>query len=139
METIDADGYVRSEEDLYINGFEIFKFTMSEQPPLLNEAIALANGVDSVDLFLLHQANQHIVSTIAKSAKIPMEKVPIIFPRYGNQNGSSIVGVICDSADLLTSGKYRVIAQGFGVGLSWGACVTTLDRICALKPHIYQS
>jgi 3-oxoacyl-[acyl-carrier-protein] synthase-3 len=137
VEKTDADGNTRSEEDLYMNGFEVFKFTMSEQPPLLNEMIALAGGVDLVDLFLLHQANQHIVSTIARSAKIPIDKTPIIFPKYGNQNGSSIVGVICDQADRFDNQKVRVIMQGFGVGLSWGACLTTLDRICALKPHIY--
>ncbi|MDR2153255.1 MAG: hypothetical protein LBO72_10600 [Helicobacteraceae bacterium] len=136
---IDDDGCVRNEENLYMNGFEIFKFTMSCQPPLLNEIIVLANGVDNIDLFLLHQANTHILSTIARSAKIPPQKVPIIFPKYGNQNGSSIVGVICDNADLFANAKKRVVAQGFGVGLSWGACLTTLDHICALKPRIYAS
>jgi 3-oxoacyl-[acyl-carrier-protein] synthase-3 len=133
----DGEGNVRSDEDVYLNGFEIFKFATSEQPSLLSEAIAAAGGVDSIDIFLLHQANKHIVSTIARSAHIPAEKTPIIFSEYANQNGSSIVGVICDRKDYFQNEKRRVIMQGFGVGLSWGACVTTLENICVLKPYLY--
>ena len=51
---------------------------------------------------------------------------------YGNQNSASIPGTINGylSKDFSTSKLVSVFA-GFGIGLSWGACVTETESIFA--------
>ena len=133
------DGSTRSDENFYMNGFEVFNFTLREQPPLLEELLRFSNATrEQIDYFLVHQGNRYIVEMFARGAKLPPEKVPIIFPEYGNQNGASIAGVICAClADALAESKKEVVMQGFGIGLSSGACRLSLENVVALKPTIY--
>lgn len=136
----DEDGNIRNQENLYMNGFEIFNFTLTEQPKLLDEILEFSgNTKDSIDYFALHQANVYIVETILKKAKIPFEKAPSkIFTKYGNQNSASIPSVICSELrDKFANGKKKVLMQGFGIGLSWGACVMDFEKIICLEPKIY--
>lgn len=133
------DGAIRCEEHIYMNGFEIFNFTLTEQPAILNEILDLSKvEKENIDYFFIHQGNKYIVDTLAKSAKLPKEKVPVIFPDYGNQNSASIPGTICAAvnADNFKDPK-KVILQGFGIGLSWGASQLELNDVTILPPHIY--
>lgn len=136
----DKDGNVRNQENIYMNGFEIFNFTLTEQPKLLDEILELSgNTKEDIDYFALHQANVYIVETILKKAKIPFEKAPSkIFAKYGNQNSASIPSVICsDLYDKFANGKKKVLMQGFGIGLSWGACIMDFENTICLKPQVY--
>ena len=134
------DGSIRNQENIYMNGFEIFNFTLTEQPKLLDEILEFSkNSKDDIDYFALHQANVYIVETILKKAKIPFEKAPSkIFAKYGNQNSASIPSVICSElSDKFKACKKKVLMQGFGIGLSWGACVMDFENTLCLKPEIY--
>jgi len=120
-----------------MNGFGMFQFAMTRQPQALADALAYAGvTADEIDYFLLHQANRYIVRTITGKAGIPEAKAPAdIFTRFGNLNAASIPAIVCaDLADTLRHGTVRVLLQGFGVGLAWGACVTTLDKVTCLPP-----
>ena len=134
------DGCVRSAQDLYMDGFGIFEFTMGKQPGLLRDILTYADRtVADVDHFVLHQANRYIVETITRKAGIPPEKAPSQgFSLFGNQNSASIPGVLCGVlADALADAKARVVLQGYGVGLSWGACCLELDHVVLLPPETY--
>lgn len=140
-EKSDKEGNIRSAENIYMNGFDIFNFTLTEQPKLLEEILEFSNKTkDEIDYFVLHQANVYIVETIIKKAKIEMEKAPSnIFSKYGNQNAASIPCAICESlSDILVNAKKRIVLQGFGIGLSWGACQLEFDNVVCLKPEIYK-
>lgn len=137
-EVADKDGNIRSQENIYMNGFEIFNFTLTEQPSLLQDILKLSNkNKDEIDYFLFHQGNKYIVDTISKSALLPKEKVPVIFPDFGNQNSAAIPGTICATLLDKISSPINVIIQGFGIGLSWGACQLILDDITILPPQVY--
>lgn len=136
----DNDGNTRNQENIYMNGFEIFNFTLTEQPRLLNEIIEFSgNTKEDIDYFVLHQANVYIVETILNKSNIPLEKAPSkVFAKYGNQNSASIPSAICsDLRDKFTNEKKKVLMQGFGIGLSWGACVTDLENTICLEPQVY--
>lgn len=140
QETDLEDGGSRSLENVFMDGFAIFRFTMTEQPRLLREILAYSGKtVADIDYFILHQANRYIVETISKKAGIPPEKAPAdIFSRYGNQNAASIPGVLCGSlAEKLRGKRARVVMQGYGAGLSWGACQLELDDALCLPPVRY--
>lgn len=139
-EVADKDGNIRSQENIYMNGFEIFNFTLTEQPTLLNEILEYSNNKkEDIDYFILHQANVYIVETILKKLNIPLEKAPSkVFAKYGNQNSASIPSAICSElSENFINKKKKILLQGFGIGLSWGACITDLKDTFIIKPMIY--
>lgn len=139
-DVVDKEGNVRNQENFYMNGFDVFNFTLAEQPKLLDEILEFSgNTKDEIDYFVLHQANVYIVETILKKAKIPFEKAPSkIFAKYGNQNSASIPSTICaELHDKFQNGKKKVLMQGFGIGLSWGACVMDFENTVCIQPQVY--
>ncbi|GAB7140381.1 beta-ketoacyl-ACP synthase III [Deferribacterales bacterium RsTz2092] len=130
-ELTDTDGSIRTAENLTMNGVAVYQFTNDAQPPLVDEILAYAGiGREDIIYFIFHQANKYMVENIASKANLPLDKCPTSsFSKYGNTAGASIPLAISDMAEhfQLTTGKY--LLQGFGVGLSWGACVLTLDKI----------
>ncbi len=140
QEKVFEDGNVRSMENIFMDGFGIFSFTMTEQPILLRGILDLAGkNKEDVDFFVLHQANKYIVETITNKSGIEPAKVPSdIFTRFGNLNSASIPGVLCGSlADKLKNKKNQAVLQGFGTGLSWGACQLELHNVHCLEPVCY--
>lgn len=139
QEYTDTDNNVRCAENLYINGFEIFKFTLSEQPKMLQKILDFSNQTkNDIDLFFIHQANSYIVKTLANNLKFDIEKTPYdSFSKFGNLNSASIPAAICDKyPDKIIDNKISVL-QGFGVGLSWGICCLNLKGVTCLKPIQY--
>jgi 3-oxoacyl-[acyl-carrier-protein] synthase-3 len=117
-----------------MDGAAVFNFTLQRVPDLVNDILALSGeSAEEVDYFVLHQPNKYILKNIQKRLKIPEEKFPMATQSvYGNQNSASIPGTISGflsapySEQRLTS-----VFAGFGIGLSWGACVVETDRIYA--------
>lgn len=138
----DSDGNIRTLENFYMNGFEVFSFTFYEQPKLFNEILDFAKcSREDIDYFVFHQANEYIVKNIIKNVKVPPEKSPSkAFSMFGNLNSSSIPSAICgELADELNNGgKKKILLQGFGTGLSWGACITEINNLVCIKPQCYK-
>jgi 3-oxoacyl-[acyl-carrier-protein] synthase-3 len=113
----------RDLDRLYMDGGEIFTFTLKSVPPLIRKTIEEAGlTVDDYDAFLLHQANTFMINHIAKKAKLPKDKVPINMDRYGNTSSATIpLLMTTDVADQLRAGSTRLGMFGFGVGYSWAS------------------
>ncbi len=118
------DGNLRSDIDLYMNGPEIFSFTLREVKPMVNEVMQASGwAVDDVDAFVMHQANKFIIEFLAKKMKLPLEKVPQSLKDFGNTSCASIpLTMIHCHSDQLKEKSLNLILAGFGVGYSWGAC-----------------
>jgi len=107
---------------LYMDGGEVFNFTLKAVPTLINETI-MASGIapEDYDLFLLHQANTFMIKHLAKKAKLPADKVPINIDRFGNTSSATLPLLMTDlAADTLKERRCRIGLFGFGVGWSWG-------------------
>jgi 3-oxoacyl-[acyl-carrier-protein] synthase-3 len=113
----------RDLDKLYMDGGEIFTFTLKAVPPLIRKTIEEAGlTADDYDAFLLHQANTFMINHIAKKAKLPKEKVPINMDRYGNTSSATIpLLMTTDLADDLKSRTMTLGMFGFGVGYSWAS------------------
>jgi 3-oxoacyl-[acyl-carrier-protein] synthase-3 len=113
----------RNLELLYMDGGEIFNFTLKSVPPLVRETLEVAGvPMEEYDSFLMHQANTFIINHLAKKSKLPKEKVPINMDRYGNTSSATIpLLMTTDVAEQLLSGKRRLGLFGFGVGYSWAS------------------
>lgn len=116
-----GEGIIRSDYDLYMNGAEVFDFTITEVPAMLKDFMAEHNIADSdYDLFAPHQANVFMLKHIAKKAKISLDKLGVSMDRYGNTSVTSIPLTICDAYGGKEKGNKKILAPGFGIGLSWG-------------------
>jgi len=113
----------RDLDALYMDGGEIFNFTLKSVPPLIRETMEWAGeSVESYDSFLLHQANTFMINHIAKKAKLPKDRVPINMDRFGNTSSATIpLLMTTDVSDQLKAGRCKLGMFGFGVGYSWAA------------------
>jgi 3-oxoacyl-[acyl-carrier-protein] synthase III len=127
----------RSLENLYMDGPEIFNFTIREVPKDLRTILEFANTpIESIDYFFFHQANKFMIDYLAKKLKIPTDKYPISLNEYGNTSSASIPLTIATVKDSLNSYSKKVILSGFGVGLSWGTILIMLND-CEILPIKY--
>ena len=126
-------GNARNDEQLHMNGPEIFNFTIREVPAMIGAAMqAAAWNVGQVDGFVLHQANRFMLEYLAKRMKLPPEKVVLALEHYGNTSSASIPLAICAGLrERVAGAPARLLLAGFGVGFSWAAVAIQLD--C---PHI---
>ena len=73
-EETDGNGNVRNRENLFMDGSEIFTFTLREIPPMVAELIRRAGlDIDDVDLFVFHQANRYMLEHLRKKMRLPAE------------------------------------------------------------------
>jgi 3-oxoacyl-[acyl-carrier-protein] synthase-3 len=117
---LNSNGY-----DMYMDGAEIFNFTLRVVPGCVDEILAKANlNFDEVDLFVFHQANRFLIEHLRKKLGIPAEKFVHALENYGNTGSSTIPIALADaeSAGQLRPGM-KVLIVGFGVGLSWGGAI----------------
>jgi len=125
------DGIMRSDYDHFMNGLEIFQFSITKVPKTIKEFMNHFKLNNSMfDYLVLHQPNKFMIEKVAKKIKFPLEKTPINVDKYGNCSGSSIPLVIVDKLkDKVENNKIRILASGFGIGLSWGVMDLVLDNI----------
>ena len=113
---------------LYMNGQNIFTFTVEKIPVLVKEILEKNNLTENdVDYYIFHQANAHILRKQREILEITEEKFYINLEKYGNTVSSTIPIAL---KDALETGKIKrgqkIMLIGFGVGLSWGATIVEL-------------
>jgi len=125
------NGNRRSEEELYMNGAEIFAFSLAEVPKMVRQVlVASEKTIETIDFVVLHQANKFILEYLAKRMKIPRDKVPISLGEYGNTSSASIpITMTHCLREQLSRKKMNLLLGGFGVGYSWGAVTCTVGEI----------
>lgn len=119
----DGENFRRA-EDLFMDGAEMFAFALREVPSLINEVLAATQwNSQEVDYFVFHQANRLMLTHLAKFMKLPLSKVPLSLPEFGNTSSASIpVTINSKLADIIRSRSVRLVLAGFGVGYSWAGC-----------------
>ncbi len=124
------NGNFRSGHQLYMDGLEVFNFTLRVVPKSVKEALAeTGESVDSIDFFVFHQANRFMINFFAKKLKIPTDKVPISLDTFGNVSSASIPLTLVTRLkdELFDTGK-KFLMSGFGAGLSWGTAILEMNR-----------
>jgi 3-oxoacyl-[acyl-carrier-protein] synthase-3 len=122
-EHTDAEGNIRTAENMFMNGPAVFHFVISVVPRTVQRLLAkLQVTMDDVDCILFHQANRYMIDYLVKKLKIPAEKTHFYIAETGNTSGSAMPGVLTDAVRI---GKIKpnslVVLVVFGVGLSWAA------------------
>lgn len=113
---------------LSMAGRAIFEFMLTTVPDDIARACA-ANSIEQgdIELYLLHQASNHMLSQLVRRTGIDPERVPIRIGRTGNLVSSSIPFLIADLAREGGLAGKTALLSGFGVGLSWATGVVRFD------------
>jgi 3-oxoacyl-[acyl-carrier-protein] synthase III len=124
-EQTDESGNIRSRDHLFMDGGEIFSFTLSAVPKMLAQIYAASGKTkEDVDLFVFHQPNQSMLETLRKQAGIPPERFAVHVRECGNTVSATIPLALQAAAEQnqLRPGM-QVLLAGFGVGYSWASTI----------------
>lgn len=119
----DEGGNPISPDYIFMDGQEIFVFTLAKVPKMVKEVLVKNNlQKEDVDLFVFHQANKYMLEHLRKKMKIDEDKFFVNLEKIGNTVSSTIPIALCDARE---QGKLKgnILLAGFGVGLSWGGTI----------------
>jgi 3-oxoacyl-[acyl-carrier-protein] synthase-3 len=106
-----------------MKGQDVFKFAVKKVPESIIEVLEGTDvKLEEVKYFILHQANERILSSVAKRLHVDIQKFPMNLNICGNTSAAS-VPILLDELNrksLLQRGD-KIILSGFGGGLTWGA------------------
>jgi len=138
VEKTTAEGYRRRGIDIHLNGLKIYNFAVGRVVPHIREFMReTGTSPDTIDYFVFHQASSIINEGMRRLLAIPKEKYLTSLERFGNTSSASIPLTIATSPQLKNiNGSVIVLGCGFGVGLSWGNCLFTLDERTSIMPLI---
>jgi 3-oxoacyl-[acyl-carrier-protein] synthase-3 len=121
----DSNGNLHRDDYLFMNGSEIFNFTLEYIPKLVNKTLDVNEiQLEDINWFVFHQANTFMLQHLRKKIGIDFEKFLIDMELTGNTVSSTIPLVL---QRLLIENKIQIFDKlmltGFGVGYSWGSVV----------------
>jgi 3-oxoacyl-[acyl-carrier-protein] synthase-3 len=119
------NGNMNTNNDLYMNGPEIFNFTIEIIPKLIDDVLEKnKKNIEEIDYFIFHQANSFMLNYLRKKLRIPKDKFYNNILETGNTVSSTIPIALkdCMENEIVQSGDL-VMLCGFGVGYSWGATI----------------
>lgn len=105
--------YVRME------GQELFKIAINSMADAIENVLKKAKiKKEDVDCVVPHQANDRIISAVAKKLNIPKEKIFINIDKYGNMSAASVAVALYEAqkSNKIKKGD-KVVLVAFGAGL----------------------
>lgn len=122
-ETNDGEGNLRAPDRLFMNGADVFTFTLDAVPAAVDKLLEKSGrALDQVDLFVFHQANRYMLDHLRTRIGIPTEKFYVSMADCGNTVSSTIpIALKRASAEGRIAAESVVMVVGFGVGYSWAA------------------
>lgn len=130
---MDAFGHTHNELDAEMDGAAVFIFGISQVPRAIKNILRVTEQtVDDVDFFVFHQANFMMNEQIRRKCRIPEEKCPYCLRDFGNNSSASIpLTIVTQMREqmLQATRPQKIVACGFGVGLSWGTACLQFDSV----------
>lgn len=126
---VDEYGNIRSEEQGYMQGADVFNFVIREIPRDIKKILKFADKTaDEMDYIVLHQANNFINSYLAKKLKLDKTKIPSTIEKYGNTSSVSLPLTIVSELQDKMDGNKNLLLSAFGVGMTWASAVVNFDN-----------
>ena len=125
QEIDDGSGSIRTANNLYMNGPEIFNFTIDVVPKVVSNVLERNNTtLDEIDYVVFHQANKYMIEYLRKKLKIAKDKFYINILHTGNTVSATSPIALRDCLDnKIIKKDDKVLVVGFGVGYSWGGTI----------------
>ncbi len=128
---VDEYGNIRSDEQGYMKGSDVFNFVISEIPKDIKRLFAASGErIEDMDWYVFHQANNFINSYIARKLKLDTSRIPSTIHKYGNTSSVSIPLTIADCLRDRMQGEKRLMLSAFGVGMTWATAIVPFVDCC---------
>ena len=125
---VDEFGNMRSEEQGYMMGGDVFNFVIREIPRDIKNTLAHAGRtIDEFDYVVFHQANNFINSYIARKMKLDPGKIPSTIAKFGNTSSVSVPLTIVSELKGKLDGKKDLLLSAFGVGMTWATGIVPFN------------
>ncbi|HLH44123.1 MAG TPA: ketoacyl-ACP synthase III [Bryobacteraceae bacterium] len=110
---------------LRMNGLSVILHASRKLPAAIQEALERSGiAVGDVSQLLVHQANQNLLTRVAKALGVAESRVFSNVARYGNTSSASMLIAAAEwSAGKPSDGP--IVLAAFGAGWHWGALVAT--------------
>ena len=130
VETVDAAGNIRTNHNFYMNGRSVITFAQAVAPDALRKVLKKAGlKREEIDYFVFHQANRFMLESLQHKCKLqglPFWNKPDL---CGNTVSSTIPLALEEILSTVGAARLKkVVALGFGVGLSWAGGLLDLSR-----------
>lgn len=124
---VDEYGNIRSDEQGYMNGADVFSFVIREIPRDFKRLLEHTQvDKEQIDWFVFHQANSYINGFIAKKLKLDPARVPSTIEQFGNTSSVSIPITIVSELKEKLKEPSRLVLSGFGVGMTWATALINM-------------
>jgi 3-oxoacyl-[acyl-carrier-protein] synthase-3 len=121
------DGHPRSDLNIRLNGADIFSFSIQRAPESIRRILDMASlRPADFDYLVLHQANKMINEMICRKSGFRAVQAMNSLEHFGNTGSASIPVTLCSKVQRIDKAT-RILACGFGVGLSWGSVILEVD------------
>lgn len=108
-----------------MKGNETFKAAVRSLEGVVQESLD-HNKVkaEDIDFLVPHQANLRIIQAMAQRLNMPMEKVVLTLPKYGNTSAASIPMALDEAVrDGRIKENHLLLFEAFGGGLTWASAL----------------
>jgi 3-oxoacyl-[acyl-carrier-protein] synthase-3 len=108
-----------------MKGNETFKAAVRALEDVVQEALE-HNKIkpEDIDFLVPHQANLRIIQAMAQRLNMPMEKVVLTLPKYGNTSAASIPMALDEAVrDGRIKENHLLLFEAFGGGLTWASAL----------------
>jgi len=119
-EIITESNDIYTDNKLFMNGPEIFNFTIEAVPIAVSQCLNKNNlTMEEIDFVIFHQANKFMIDYLRKKIKFYANML------YTGNTVSSTIPLAIEDALINKQIKTgdKVLLCGFGVGYSWGATI----------------
>lgn len=121
---VDEYGNVRSDEQAFMNGADVFNFVIKEVPKDIKHLMEVTGeDIQQLDYYIFHQANSFINNYIAKKMKLDRTKIPWTIQKYGNTSSVSVPLTIVSELKGQMEGEKKLMMSAFGVGMAWATAI----------------
>lgn len=121
---VDEFGNMRSDEQGYMRGGDVFNFVIREIPRDIKNTLAFAEKtVEDFDYVVFHQANNFINSYIMKKMKLDANKIPTTIDKFGNTSSVSVPLTMVSELQGKLNGEKALLLSAFGVGMTWATAI----------------
>ncbi len=109
------------EHYVYQEGRAVFGHAVRRFTEVIEEVMDVAGlRSEEIDWLVPHQANLRIIKAVARTLRLPMEKVMVNIHKFGNTTSATIPLCLAEWEPRLRTGD-RLILATFGGGFTWGA------------------
>ncbi|MFB7175907.1 3-oxoacyl-ACP synthase III family protein [Streptomyces sp. NPDC056254] len=126
-QSADAEARLAGAHLFRMKGREVRDYLMSNVPKLVDETLDAAGfKMKDIQRVIIHQANVRLVEAISSELRVPMDRVPLTAPSYGNTGAASVPITLHHSHTVrkLERGE-RLLLIAAGGGITLGATVMT--------------